>query len=137
MEEIKKVTTKSKEKRTSKQKIELKVAQFISTVGRPVAYYPIIAQAIGSVKAGVFICQLLYWQGKGKEGEWIYKSRIEMTEETGLSRNEQDTAREVLRKLNIIEEKLKGRAPATTHYKINFSQLNKVVNNYLMGKEEA
>lgn len=131
---IKKVSTKKG--KVSNQKIKIGAAEFISGVGHPVAYYPRIALAIGSVKASIFICQLLYWQGKGKKGEWIYKSRKEMTEETGLSREEQDGARRLLKKLNILEEKLTG-VPATTHYKINFNQFNEILNTYLIEKEKA
>ncbi len=86
VKEIKKVITNRKSKETLNQKTGIKKDGFISTLGHPVAYYPSIARAIGCVKAGIFICQLLYWHGKGKKGEWTYKSRKELTKETGLSR---------------------------------------------------
>ncbi len=117
------------------KKVGIGSAEFLSTMGYPVAYYPKIAIALGSVKAGIFICQLLYWQGRGKKGEWIYKSRVEMTEETGLSREEQDTARKLLKRLKIIEERLAG-APPITHYKIDFNRFNEIIDNYLIEKEE-
>ena len=112
----------------NRKKIE-EVEKLRERAGSVVAYYPKIARAIKSVKACIFLCQLLYWQGKGKKGDWIYKSRKDMLEETGLSRIEQENARKALKKLGIIKEKLEG-VPPTVHYKINFSKLNETINKY-------
>jgi len=89
----------------------------------PVAYYRAFAAVGGGVTAGVFLSQLFYWHGKGRDPDgWIYKTQAAWEDETGLSRREQETARRNLRQRGIIEEKLAG-IPATLHYRINVDRL--------------
>lgn len=88
-------------------------------LGRPVAYYPSIALAVGSVTAAVFFCQLNYWKGKGRDADgWIYKTQDEWLRETGLTRKEQEGARAVLRKAGLIEEWRRD-IPAKLYYRVN------------------
>lgn len=97
---------------------------------RPVAYHPILAKACGGVSAALFLSQLLYWTGKGKLASgWIWKSADDMQEETGLTRNEQKTARHKLKAQGIIEEKLAG-VPATLHYRVDFDALEAAIKIY-------
>lgn len=90
---------------------------------RPVAYHPKLARAVGGVKQTIFVCQLLYWDGKGKDPEgWVYKTQPEIEEETGLTRYEQETVRKSLCAMGVLEEKLAG-VPAKLHYRLNLSTL--------------
>lgn len=90
---------------------------------RPVAYHPKLAKAVGGVKQAIFICQFLYWNGKGSDPDgWIHKTQAEIEEETGLTRHEQDNVRSSLKANGILEEKLK-RVPATVHYRLNLENL--------------
>lgn len=58
-----------------------------------------------SPAAGIFARQLLYWEGKGETpGGWIYKTQKEWTAETGLSRRQQEKAREILVGKGVLEE---------------------------------
>lgn len=95
-------------------------AEVKKLLGRPIAFYVLIARAVGSVKCGIFLSQLLYWQGKqnNKQG-WIYKTRDEIYRETGLKRREQEQVRRYLKGLNVLEEK-KGRGNIT-FYKVNWN----------------
>lgn len=96
---------------------------------RPVAYHPMLAKCVGGVKAAIMLCQLLYWaQGKTAKSRdgWFYKSVAEMEEETGLSQSEQQTARDKLDDLGIIDSKLKG-IPRNWHYRVNIARLEQVV----------
>ena len=97
---------------------------FFALLGdRPVAYHPMIAHVLGSVKEALFVSQLLYWHDKGKLPDgWIWKTREEWTEETGLSRREIEGARKRLVAKGVLEEKLKG-IPATLHYRLNLDRL--------------
>jgi len=53
----------------------MKLSDFLENVGRPIAYYPRLAQVVGGVKATVFLCQLIYWRGKESDKHgWIYKT---------------------------------------------------------------
>lgn len=102
----------------------MKLTDLLLDVGRPVAYYPKLTDVTGGVKETILLCQLLYWQGKQNSHEgWIYKTRDDIKEETGLSRTEQETARRNLKKLGFIEEKLAG-VPARMHFKICLEKIN-------------
>jgi hypothetical protein len=82
----------------------MRFAEFVRNSGSPVAYYPRLAMALGGVKEAVFVCQLLYWEGKQSDSErWIHKSLEEVRAETGLSRYEQDGVRRALERKGILE----------------------------------
>ena len=71
------------------------------------------------INGAVMLSQLVYWADKSKDPNgWIYKTSKEWTEETGLTRREQDTARKNLRELGFIDEHKHG-VPCKTHYKVN------------------
>ena len=54
----------------------MRFAEFVRNSGSPVAYYPRLAIALGGVKEAVFVCQLLYWEGKQSDSKrWIHKLR--------------------------------------------------------------
>ena len=102
----------------------MKPSEVLIGLGRPVAYYSKLAELCSSVTAGIFLCQFLYWHGKGSDPEgWIYKVQSEITEETALSRWEQETARKILCKLNILEEKYSG-IPRKLYYRLNLDSLD-------------
>lgn len=97
---------------------------------KPVAYHPDIARIVGSVKAAIFLSQLLYWTGKEKRSDgFIWKTRAEMEEETALSRGEQEGARKKLKALGVLEEKRAG-IPAKLHYRINVARLTQLIDEY-------
>lgn len=91
-------------------------------LSRPISFNPAIARAVGGVKSGLFLCQLIYWSDKGKDSNWIYKTQAEWEEETCLSRAEQETARFKLVSGGFIHEKREG-AHGTLHYRINWDAL--------------
>lgn len=75
------------------------------------------------INGAVMLSQLVYWADKAKDQNgWIYKTSKEWTEETGLTRREQDTARKNLKELGFIEEHKHG-VPCKVHYKVNQSAL--------------
>lgn len=91
--------------------------------GRTIAYHVAFARLAGSVTAGVFLSQLFYWTGRGADPEgWIFKTRDEWREETGLTRREQETARRRLRQVGVIEEERRG-VPARLFYRANLDKL--------------
>jgi hypothetical protein len=100
---------------------------------RTVAYLPNLARALSKllhgsgVKEALFLCQLLYWDGKGRRHDgFIYKSEREWTIETGLSEGEQETIRRNLTGLGVVKTK-KGGLPCTTLYRLIFSRLEEVI----------
>ncbi len=83
----------------------MKLTDFITDIGRPVAFYPGLRKITQSTTATLFLCQLIYWMGKGADPDgYIYKSSEEIEEETGLTYDEQRTARKKLVQLGFIEE---------------------------------
>jgi len=103
----------------------MKLSDCLREVGRPVAYYPKLSKFAGSVKAAIFLCQFIYWEGKqmDKETRWIFKTQREIQEETGLSRYEQEGARGELKKRGYLEEIYKG-IPRKVNYRINWDKFN-------------
>src|SRR5215217_7914291 len=82
--------------------------------------------------AGVFIRQLVFWDGKGADPEgWIYKTRDELEEEIGLSQRQQDKARKTLTGLGILEEERRTVAPhhlyCAMHYRVDLEKLLEVL----------
>lgn len=95
--------------------------------GRPMAYYPKLGSLLGDLKTGVFICLFIHWDGKGEDPDgWIYKTQKEISEETGLSRYEQETARKTLVELGVLETSRRGQ-PAKLYYKFDWEKLEKAL----------
>ena len=91
----------------------------LKILSSPVAYYAVFAKIGGGVTAGVFLSQLVYWTGRGKRADgWVWKSAEDMEDETGLTRNEQETARRNLKARGLITERLAG-VPATLHFRVD------------------
>jgi hypothetical protein len=104
----------------------MKLTEVLEGVGRPVAYYPGLRQMTGSTTATILLCQLFYWTGKEAKGDgWIYKSSEELTEETGLSYDEQVTARKHLTERGLLEEDYK-RLEHKMYFRICIEQINDV-----------
>lgn len=102
----------------------MKVSDVLLDIGRPVAYYPGLRRITKSTTATIFLCQFIYWTGKGTlEGGWIYKTADEIEEETGLTYNEQVTARRNLVEEELIEEKYL-RIEHRMLYRVNLSKID-------------
>lgn len=105
-------------------------AALLELLSSPIAYYATLAKVGGGVTSGVFLSQLIYWTGRGKLADgWLWKSADEFEAETGLTRNEQETARRNLRERGLIEERLAG-VPATLHYRINLDAILLAVSQF-------
>jgi hypothetical protein len=103
----------------------MKLTNYIVDLGRVVAYYPNLKKVTCSTTATVLLCQLLYWTPKAKEYRgWIYKNSEEIEEETGLSYNEQKTARAILTELGLTQEEYK-RLEHKIGFKVNQEVLNR------------
>lgn len=92
---------------------------------KPVAYFPAMAKRVGGVKAAVMLSQLLYWHGMPtvqERGGWFYKSVEEMEAETGLSKYEQQAARQALASAGVVKVALKG-LPKAWHYRVEWDAL--------------
>ena len=85
---------------------------------KPIAYNPAFKKITLRTSAAVWLSQVWYWSKRtsNKDG-WFWKSARECKEETGLTDNEQKSARTLCLELGIIEEDLRG-VPATMHYRL-------------------
>ena len=97
----------------------MRFSETLHGIGNPVAYYPGLARVVGGVTSALFLCQINFWGDKGHDPDgWIYKTQEDMTNETGLTRTEQETARRNLKKLGILEER-HARLEHRLYYRIN------------------
>lgn len=73
---------------------------------RPIAFHRVFVQLSGSVTAGLMLSQAYYWVSRSTRPDHsFFKTREEWTEETGLTRYEQETARKVLAGLKTEDER--------------------------------
>jgi hypothetical protein len=93
---------------------------------RPIAYHRIFAQIGGGATAGLMLSQAWYWTPRVDEQGWFYKSIAEWEEETGLTRTEQETARERLIKRELLEVKRAG-MPARLYFRVNVEKLASLI----------
>ena len=102
----------------------MKLTDFLSDVGRPVAYYPELRKITGSVTATILLCQFIYWRGKESDPNgWLYKTAEEIQSETGLSYGEQKTARRDLVEAGLLDEHY-ARLDHQMRFKLNFDAIN-------------
>jgi hypothetical protein len=101
----------------------MKLQIFLEDAGRPVAYYPKLAKFLGSVNSAIFLCQFIYWKGKEKIENEFFKTAEEIEEETGLTYEQQKTARKILKEKGYLTEELKG-IPAKIHYSFNWEKIS-------------
>ncbi len=83
-------------------------------LGPSVAYHRLLAGIGGGVHAGLMLSRALYrtrLQTTRKHEAWISNSAARWTEEIGLSRREQESARRDLARIGVWEEALRGMPP--------------------------
>jgi len=85
---------------------------------RPIAYYPIYTQITGSLTAGVFLSQIMYWSS-AMNGEKFHKPDEEFAAEMGITDKEFKLAKAKLKQLEFLKITLEG-IPAKTHYYVDY-----------------
>lgn len=93
---------------------------------KPIAYNPTLAKISGKATDALFICQLLYWQGRGKDKNWIYKTIEECKKETWLSRSEQDRAIRRWVELGVLKVERRGR-PQKRFFSVDMGRLEELL----------
>lgn len=102
----------------------MKLTDFLENVGRSVAYYPGLKKLTGSATATILLCQFIYWRGKESDPEgWLFKTADELEGETGLSYNEQRTARKSLIEAGFLEENY-ARLDHQMRFRLNLDNIN-------------
>ena len=102
----------------------MKLTDFLQDVGRPVAYFPELKRITGSTTATILLCQFIYWRGKEADQDgWLYKTSEEIEDETGLTYNEQKTARKALTEAGLLQEHY-ARLDHQLRFKIDLDKIN-------------
>lgn len=116
----------------------MSLTSFLTWLGYPIAYYPRLAEVLGGVNPAVLACQLLYWQttpraGGGAPpareeaaGREIYKTADDIQRETGLSEEEQRTARRKLKSRGVLCERY-DRLNHRMYFRVDFDALDRLV----------
>ncbi len=102
-------------------------------IGRQIVVPVKLIHAIGA-KGAILMAQLFHWLGKQQsEDGWIYKTQIELEEETGLSRHEQNTCVEILKKKQVLETRY-DRLEHRLYYRISKDALDAIMEGNTPGE---
>jgi len=108
--------------------------------GRVVAHQPCFARVFGGAACGLLLSQFWFWTGtpcvRERNGGWFWKSQREITDETGLSRAETETARRRLCAAGVLEEERRG-LPATMHFRLDVNVVVRAVWRHLQAQDAA
>ncbi|HFC3460077.1 TPA: hypothetical protein ACFIYH_001977 [Neisseria gonorrhoeae] len=96
----------------------MKPSESLRAASRPIAYYPKLAKPLGGVNAAILFGHFFYWNDKTQYESGIYRTAEEIEIETGLSVQEQRTARAKLRERGVLIETEK-RIEHRIYYKLN------------------
>jgi hypothetical protein len=113
-----------------------KVLQFDN---RLIAFYRPLVDVLHSVKATVYLSQMIFWTRTGRDIEqnegWFHKTSEQFARETGLSKYEQETARKNLKQMGLIQTKMQGLPgfpmPAMPWYRVNLEGLSSALSQAL------
>ncbi len=131
--ELRTCSRKRKEVKLNKTMNKNIISEFLK---RPIAFHPISAKAFGSVKLAILWSQIYYWTDKTKNPDgWIYKTREDIYDEVGLSRTEQETARELGEKIGVLESQRIGKG-GIMHYRIGFERSIDIIEKFIAGLEK-
>lgn len=95
--------------------------------GRPVAYYPGLVKVMGSPHAVIFFSQIFYWQDKAHSEAGVHKTREAIEAETGLTFDQQATARKQLVSRGVLIETHK-RLEHKVYYRVDCDRLDEIIN---------
>ena len=96
----------------------MRPSESLRVAGRPIAYYPKLAKPLGSVNASILFSHFFYWHDKTQHELGIYRTAEEIELETGLTVQEQRTARDKLKKRGVLIETEK-RIEHRIYYKLD------------------
>lgn len=113
--------------RKVKNKYQDMVLKVLGT--RPIAFNPDLSRMFGSVNAGLFFSQLLYWNEKGRNKEMFYKTVKEIYEETTLTKSQQLLAQKICVSKGVLEVFYKG-IPPKRHFKINIGKTMEMLSSF-------
>jgi hypothetical protein len=110
---------------------------FFQAPGHPIAYFPSLAPHVGGTNAAILCCQLMYWTPRTKDPDgWIYKEQLDLMAETGMSRDEQRSARAALKTRGLLLERY-DRLNHRLYLKIDVEAYNALITSMYESAEYA
>lgn len=113
----------------------MRPSESLKIAGKPIAYYPKLAKPLGSTNASILFSHFFYWHDKTQHELGIYRTAEEIELETGLSVQEQRTAREKLKERGILIETEK-RIEHRIYYKLDLDAFDDLMLQH-SGSEES
>ena len=113
----------------------MKPSESLRVAGRPIAYYPKLAKPLGGVNAAILFGHFFYWHDKTQHELGIYRTAEEIEIETGLSVQEQRTARAKLRERGVLVETEK-RIEHRIYYRLDLDAFDDLMLQH-SGSEES
>ena len=113
----------------------MKPSEMLRVAGKPIAYYPELAKPLGGVNASILFSHFFYWHDKTRHELGIYRTAEEIEIETGLSVQEQRTARNKLKERGVLTETEK-RIEHRIYYKLNLDAFDDLMLQH-SGSEES
>lgn len=97
----------------------------------PIAFHrAFVGMGVG-ITGALMLSQSMYWSKRTKDGTgWFYKTQVEWEEETGMTRYEQETARDKLVEMGVLEEEKRG-IPCKLFYRVHREGLAAVLHGGL------
>ncbi|HFK5819282.1 TPA: hypothetical protein ACG0MC_004872 [Enterobacter kobei] len=101
------------------------MSNFLQLVDRPIAFQRSFVRLGVGITGALLLSQIVYWQNR-MEGQWFYKTQVDLEEETGLTRYEQEGARKKLVSCGVLEEAKRG-IPAKLYFRVNQERLEELL----------
>ena len=114
----------------------MRLSDAFKCVGRAVSYHPKLAKPLGGANAVLFFEQIFFWIDKTENPLGVFKTAAELEEETGLTVQEQRTARAKLRERGILIETEK-RIEHKIYYRIDLDKFNELLEAQHWGNTES
>jgi len=96
------------------------IADVLGGDSQGIFYRPVFARVFGGACNALLLSQFWFWTNtptvQNRDGDgWFWKTQVEITNETGMTRTETLTSRRKLCSLGVLMEDVRG-VPATVHY---------------------
>lgn len=112
----------------------MKITDVITEIGRPIAFYPSIARAFGSIDTALIVCQFMYWRGKVGNKE-VYKTQSEIEAETCVPPHTQRRIFKRLEALGMVTVCKKG-MPAKNYFKWHWDKVDEFISGNIIQTQQ-
>lgn len=113
----------------------MRPSESLKIAGKPIAYYPKLAKPLGSTNASILFSHFFYWHDRTQHELGIYRTAEEIELETGLTVQEQRTARAKLKERGVLIETEK-RIEHRIYYKLDLDAFDELMLQH-SGSEES